>query len=103
MCLVFAAAKQLDPAQSLDYEGAVVYCCLLQLMEWTLTESGSEHENQPCQHVDSSVHTFSNMYLFTSSPVCKEMMMNRYFKTRKYIVNYTQGSLSSNTSVFQDY
>lgn len=53
MFFVCAAVKQLDPTHSLDYEGAVVYCCLSRFMEWTLKESGLEYENLSCQRSPS--------------------------------------------------
>lgn len=42
---VRADVQQLDLAYSLNYEGAVVYSCLLKFMEWTQAESGSKQED----------------------------------------------------------
>lgn len=49
MFFICAAVKQLDPAHPLDYEGAVVHCCLSTFKEGTHTESVSEQ----CQHSTS--------------------------------------------------
>lgn len=64
---VCADVQQLDPVYPLDYEGAVVYNCLLKFTAWTDTESGSKREAGKIsrQHSSSVKNKHDNFLLRT--------------------------------------